>query len=175
MTKPDGRRLPEKKELIEFLNKCWMTHDAMWFYSCLQEFGLRKANKMNKAAIRSLAPIEVNRIKKFLGMEKEQIETYEALKNFFSGASELCIPDFMNVTMSFPKKNILHWEFKPKDCFAYKGMKNIGVIDDYECGVMYRVGCWIESLKIKYDVNPKIERCLMLDNPNCSGDFSLYF
>jgi len=27
----------EKKELKELLNKNWMTHDAMWFYNCLQE------------------------------------------------------------------------------------------------------------------------------------------
>jgi len=165
----------EKKELIELLNKCWMTHDAMWFYHCLQEFGILKANKMNKAAIRSLAPIEVSRIKKFLGIEKEHIETFEEFKNFFAGASELCIPDFMNATMSFSNENVLHWEFKPKNCFAYKGMENIGVIYEYECGVIYRVECWIESLEIRYDVNPKIKRCLMLDNPNCSGDFTLYF
>lgn len=165
----------EKKELIELLNKCWMTHDGMWFYCCLQEFGIQKANKTNKAAIRSLAPIEVSRIKKFLGVEKEHIETFEDFKNFFVGASELFIPDFMNATMSFPTENVLHWEFKPKECFAYKGMKRIGVIDEYECGVIYRVACWIQSLGIKYDLNPKIKRCLMLDNTNCCGDFSLYF
>ncbi len=165
----------EKKELVELLNKCWMTHDAMWFFCCLQEFGIQKANKMNKTAIRSLAPMETSRIKKFLGIEKEHIQSFEEFKNFFAGASELCIPDFMNVTMSFPKENVLHWEFKPKNCFAYKGMQSIGVIDGYECGVIYRVECWIESLKIGYEVRPKIKTCLMLDTPNCSGDFSLYF
>lgn len=152
-----------------------MTHDAMWFYQCLQGFGIRKANKMNKAAIRSLAPIEVGRIKKFLGIEKEHIETFEEFKKFFAGASELCIPAFMNATMGFPSENVLGWEFKPKNCFAYKGMKNIGVIDEYECGVIYRIECWIESLGIKHDVNPRINRCLMVDDVNCSGHFKLYF
>ncbi len=165
----------EKKELIELLNKCWMTHDAMWFLCCLQECGIDKANKINKAAIRSLAPIETMRMRKFLGIEEGPVQTFEAFKKFFSGASELCVPDFMNVHMSFPRENVLHWEFEPKECFAYKGMQNIGVIEEYECGVIYRVGCWIESLKIGYDVNPKMTRCLMLDGPNCSGDFNLHF
>jgi hypothetical protein len=162
-----------QKELIELLNKSWMTHDAMWFYHCVQEFGVGKANRLNHAAIKSLAPIEVKRIQKALGLEKEKIETFEEFKEFFSGASELCIPDFMNATMSFPDKNILHWEFKPLKCFAYKGMENIGVIDRYECGVIYRVGCWIDSLGIKYRIHPQITKCLMLADGNCSGYFKL--
>ena len=165
----------EKSELISLLNKCWMTHDGMWFYHCLQEFGIEKTNAINKAAIRSLAPIEVNRIRRFLGLKNEHIETFEEFKVFFAGASELCIPDFMNATMSFPGENILHWEFKPEGCFAYKGMQRIGVIDDYECGVIYRIECWIKSMGIKFDVNPKITKCLMRANARCSGDFILYF
>ena len=163
----------DKKELIELLNKCWMTHDAMWFSHCVREFGIDRANKLNKAAIKSLAPIEVKRIKAVLGIKKGHIETFEEFKHFFAGACELCIPDFMNATMSFPNKNILHWEFKPKECFAYKGMQNIGAIDAYECGVIYRIACWIESLGVEYIVHPPIEGCLMLARGTCSGDFRL--
>ena len=165
----------EKKRLIELLNKCWMTHDGMWFYQCFQEFGIQKANKTNKAAIRSLASIEVSRVKAFLGMEQGNIETFKEFKDFFSGASELFIPDFMNATMSFPRENVLHWEFKSKECFAYKGMRRIGVIHEYECGVIYRIECWIESQGIKHEVHPKVKRCLMLDHTGCSGDFTLSF
>jgi hypothetical protein len=165
----------EKRQVIELLNKCWMTHDAMWFLQCLQEFGIKTANKLNKGAIRSLAPIEVNRIKAFLGLTEGSVRTFQEFKDFFAGASELCIPDFMNITMSFPRQDLLHWEFKPKNCFAFKGMKHIGVIHEYECGVIYRVQCWIESLGVSYEVNPEIEKCLMTQGENCSGDFSLHF
>jgi hypothetical protein len=164
----------EKKAVVELLNKCWMTHDGMWFYHTFREVGIEKANQINKAAIRSLAPLEINRIKNFLGIEKEHLETFDEFKDFFSGASEWFIPDFMNATMSFPRKNVLHWEFKARECFAYKGMKRIGVIDEYECGVIYRLGCWIESLGITYDVSPDVKRCSMIDNPACSGDFTLH-
>ncbi len=163
------------KELIELLNRCWMTHDGMWFYHCLQEFGIEKANKLNKAAIRSLAPIEMNRLKKALGIERERFQSFQEVKDFFILTSKLVIPDFMNAIMSFPEENVLHWEFKPKSCFAYKGMVRIGAIDQYECGVIYRLECWFESLGVRYDVRPKIKRCLMLNGEKCCGDFKFNF
>ena len=165
----------EKKALIELLTKCWMSHDGMWFFHSVQEVGIKNANRINKAAIRSLAPLEINRIKKFLGLKNERIENFKEFRDFFLKASELFIPDFMNATMSFPEENVLHWEFKAKECFAYKGMQRIRVIEEYECGVIYRIACWIESLGIKFEVNPEIQRCCMIDTPYCSGNFTVYF
>jgi hypothetical protein len=164
----------KKEELIELLNKCWMTHDGMWFYHCLQEFGIAKATALNKAAIKSLAPIETLRIKRALGIEKEKIVTFEAFKYFFKGAAELFIAKFMNISVTFPDQNVLHWEFEPRKCFAYKGMQTLGVIAEYECGVIYRVECWIASLAIKYRVDPEIKKCQMLTDGCCSGDIHLY-
>jgi hypothetical protein len=48
----------EKDELKEILIKNWMTHDAMWFYHCLQECGINKTNKINKAAVRAMGIID---------------------------------------------------------------------------------------------------------------------
>jgi len=159
-----------KENIIDLLNRCWMTHDGMWFFHCLKEFGIEKANKMNKAAIRSLAPIEIARIKDVLGIEKERIATFEEFKDFFSKASNLFIPDFMNIAMSFQADSTLHWEFEKNQCFAYKGMKRIGVIDQYRCGVIYRLECWFDNLGLEYTVMPQTDRCLMLTEGNCFGD-----
>ena len=71
----------DKHQLKELLIKNWMTHDGAWFYNCVKELGVNVANKLNKASIKTLAPIEVQRIKKALGMESEKIETFEQLKN----------------------------------------------------------------------------------------------
>jgi hypothetical protein len=163
----------KRQALIELLVKCWMTHDGMWFYHCLQEFGIEKTNKINKAAIKSLAPIETGRIRRALGIEKGQIETFEEFKHFFKGASALFMAGFMNISVSFPKKNVLHWEFEPQKCFAYKGMQNLGVIAEYDCGVIFRVECWIDSLGITYTVTPQTKKCAMLVDGSCSGDFRL--
>lgn len=163
----------EKKELKELLNKCWMTHDAMWFYHCLQELGIEKTNKLNKAAIAALAPIEMKRIKKAVGIEN--IQTFEQLKELIEGAVEIVSGDFMNFTFSYPSENVLHWEFEAQKCFAYVGIKNMGVIDQYQCGVIYRIECWLDSLGIEYSVTPQVQDCLMHTSGNCSGDFNFYF
>jgi len=169
----EPRQLQEE-EIIDLLNRCWMTHDGMWFYHCLKNFGIEKANELNKAAIKSLAPMEIDRIKKALGAEK-QIENFQELKDFFIATSHLFIPAFMNIAISFPNENMLHWEFEPGNCFAYKGIKRIGAIDEYECGVIYRLACWFDSLGIKYNVTPQVRRCLILDSGVCQGDFDFYF
>jgi hypothetical protein len=167
-------RAPEllsRKEITDLLHKGWMSHDGMWFYQCLKEFGIEKANKLNKAAIQSLAPLEMKRLKKLLGIEK--VETFEEFKHLFTGGFELLIADFMNARMTFPEKNVFHWEFVPQQCFAYKGMQKMGVIEDYECGVVYRVECWIDNLGIQYAIEPPMGKCMMHAKGYCAGDFRL--
>jgi hypothetical protein len=57
---------PDERE--DLLRKNWMTHDAMWFFHTLQECGIETANKINHAAIRAMAAVEVRRITKILGI-----------------------------------------------------------------------------------------------------------
>ncbi len=165
----------KKEEIVNLLQRCWMTHDGMWFFHSMKEFGIEKANRLNKDAIRSLAPMEISRIKEAIGFRKDRIESFQELKDFFIPVSELFIPDFMNITMSFPKENVLSWEFAPNSCFAFKGMKRIGAIEKYECGVIYRLTCWFDALRLKYKVTPKIEGCLMLKAGKCSGRVEFEF
>lgn len=54
----------DKRDLRELITKGWMTHDAMWFYHTLQEFGIEKTNKINLAAVQSMSMIEAKRLKK---------------------------------------------------------------------------------------------------------------
>jgi hypothetical protein len=160
----------KKRELKELLLKCWMTHDGMWFYHCMQEWGIEKANVMNKAAIKSLAPIEIERIRKAFGIE--HIETFYDVKTLCDAAFGVLTDDFMGFLYAFPSENILHWEMKK--CFAYAGMKRLGVIDRYECGVLYRVACWFDNLGIKYTLSPRIDRCIMHSSGSCRGNFTFF-
>lgn len=165
---------PDREELIDLLNRCWMTHDGMWFYHCLQEFGIETANRLNKSAIKSLAPMEIERIKKVLGVKKK-IEDFSEFKSFFKHAAPLFIPPFMNASMTFPGEHVLHWTFEPKNCFAYKGIRRIGAIDRYECGVIYRLACWFDSLDLTYRLSPPVRGCQMLVDGTCSGNFEFSF
>jgi hypothetical protein len=165
----------EKKDVVELLQRCWMTHDGMWFYHCLKAFGIEKANGLNKAAIKSLAPLEIGRMEEVLGLKKGKIETFQELKDFFVPVSELFIPAFMNISITFPRENTLGWAFAPQNCFAYKGIKRIGAIEQYECGAIYRLACWFDCLGLTYRQTPEITGCLMLKDGTCSGEFTFYF
>lgn len=161
-----------QKELIDLLNKCWMTHDGMWFRHCLQLHGIDAANRANKAAIASLARIEVMRIKKALGLTGD-IRTFEMFEQFFLAAADLVIPDFMNVCWRFQNKDQLTWKFERGMCFAYKGICRLGVIDDYECGVLHRIRCWLDVLEIPHEFDPEFDKCLMHATGDCAGTIRL--
>ncbi len=161
----------DKNQLKELLVKCWMTHDGSWFYSCVRDFGIETANKLNKAAIKNLSVIEMQRIKKAMGWENLRIETFEQLKDFISSAFSVLKGGFMDFKYSFPENNRMHWEMNR--CFAYNGMKMIGVHKQYECGVIYRVSCWLDALGIKHTIEPEIDKCLLNSREKCSGNIIL--
>jgi hypothetical protein len=59
-----------------------MTHDGMWFFHSLMEFGIEATNRINKSAIKSLSSIEIKRIKKAIRLDKE-IESFDEFRLFF--------------------------------------------------------------------------------------------
>jgi hypothetical protein len=162
-----------KRELKELLVKCWMTHDGSWFYNCVKEFDIETANKLNKASIKSLSPIEVQRIKKALGEENLKIETFDQLKAFITNGFSILKGDFMKFEYTFPKHNVMHCE--TKKCFAYEGMKRIGVKEKYECGLLYRVRCWLDNVGVKHKLEPEINECVLHTQEKCVGDIIFEF
>jgi hypothetical protein len=166
----------EKTDIRNLLGKGWLTHDGMWFYHTCQELGIERANVLNKAAIKSLAPIEIGRAKRVLGIDKKKFDTFEEFIDFMLAALELTLPDsvFNKGHFSSPSRDLIHWYWENGQCFAYKGMKQIGVIDRYHCGVMYRIECWLEALEIKYSMRPKIEGCLMHEKGVCEGEIQVF-
>ncbi len=163
--------LPGKDELKELLIKCWMTHDAMWFYSCLQECGIEKTNRINKAAIKAMSAVEIKRIQKAVGTEK--LDTFDEFKWFFNIVMEIVTGKFMKYTYSMPTNNLMHIEWE--SCFAYEGVKALGVIDRYECGIMLRIDTWLDALNIKYEVEPKVTGCMMHADGKCFRDYRFFF
>jgi hypothetical protein len=160
-----------KNELKEILNKNWMTHDAMWFYHCLRELGIEKTNKINKAAIRDMSAIEIKRIQKVMGAT--QINSFDEFKIFFDQAMEIATGKFMKYKYSSPSHNLIHGEWE--SCFAHEGMKALGVADRYECGVMLRINTWLSTLGIKYELNPKVNGCLMHTDEKCFFEYRFFF
>jgi hypothetical protein len=166
----------EKTQIRDLLGKDWLTHDGMWFYHAFHQCGIKKANELNQAAIKSLAPIEIDRMKKILGIVHEKFETFDGLVQFLLAALELTLPDsvFKNFHITPSAGNLIRWQWERSQCFAYKGMKQIGVIDGYRCGVMYRIECWLEALDVRYSMQPVIEGCLMHDQGVCEGQIQVF-
>lgn len=160
-----------KDQLKEIMNKNWMTHDAMWFYNCLKEVGIEKTNKINKEAIRGMAAIEIKRIGKALGVA--EINSFAEFKRFFDAAMEIASGKFMKYQYSMPAHNILqgHWD----SCFAYEGMKALGVADRYECGIMLRIDTWLNTLGIKFEMAPKVTGCIMHTEGKCCFEYRFFF
>lgn len=158
-------------QIRNLLGKGWLTHDGMWFYHTFLELGIEKANELNKAAIRSMAPIEVHRMKRVLGIKKEKLETFDELVQFMQPALELTLPNsvFEKFHFTTPAENLIQWKWEDSECFAYKGMKQIGAIDGYGCGVIFRIECWLEALGFKPSLKPVINGCLMHDKGFCEG------
>ena len=159
----------DKTEIREFFSKSWMTHDAMWFYNCLQELGADKANEINKAAVQGMAGFEIRRILKLMGRNNGPVTTYDDLKEIIDTTYKLIQPEFMKLYYEFPEKNIFRGGFH--ECFAYEGLKKFGMIDSYQCGIIIRVKGWFETLGIKYEMIPDFTGCLMRDKGKCEISF----
>jgi hypothetical protein len=164
-------KLLEKDALKELLVKNWMTHDAMWFYHCLQECGIEKTNRINRAAVRDMAAIEIKRIQK--AVDAGNLDTWDEFKRFFEITMGIATGKFMKYTYSLPARNIMHGEWK--SCFAYEGVKALGVIDSYECGIMLRIDTWLDTLGVKYEVKPKVTGCMMHTDGKCFRDYRFFF
>jgi hypothetical protein len=160
-------------DLKELLIKNWMTHDGLWFFHCLQEFGIEKANALNLAAIKSLAAIEVPRNAKALGLKREDIGSFEDFKRFFPPLFSTVKGNFMEFDYRFTDRESLAWEMHR--CFAHEGMKRMGVIDQYRCGVLYRIMCWMEVLGLSCSITPPVDLCLRQKTGRCSGEIRFFF
>jgi len=166
----------EKTKIRDLLGKGWLTHDGMWFYHTYRESGLEKANELNKAAIKSMAPFEMDRMKRILGIVRLDFENFDELVQFMLSALELTLPESVlkNFHITAAAENLICWKWDNFQCFAYKGMKQMGLIDGYRCGVMYRIECWLESLGITYSMQPVIQGCLMHEKGVCEGKIKVF-
>ena len=160
----------DKDEIQELFSKNWLTHDAMWYGTCMQELGPETANRINKTAARLMATIEIQRTMKAMGKPKgAAIKTFDELAEIIDTAFRLVRNSFLTFDFSFPEKNMLRGRFD--ECFAHDGVKKFGMIDNYECGIVERVKGWLEGLGVSYKMTPDIKGCLMHQNGACEVIF----
>ena len=79
----------------------------------------------------------------------------------------------MDFNYSFPEKNVFHWEVSK--CFAYEGMKRMGAHQQYQCGLLHRVSCWLKTMNIEHELDPAVGYCLLNEIDHCSGNILFSF
>ena len=75
------------------------------------------------------------------------------------------------------------WEWRPPDtllaevqrCFAYEGIKRLGALEGYECGIFDRIYRWFDALGVSYEVSPTEERCTMHLDGSCAREIRFAF
>jgi hypothetical protein len=159
----------DKKELMNLLSKGWMTHDAMWFFHSLQEHGIEKTNKVNLAAVKSMAAVEAHRIMKAAGKKNGKVETFEEFTDLMEAFFSVVKVDFMDFYWSVAEKNRVRWGYHK--CWAHDGITKLGAIDGYRCGVILRVTTWFDALGVSYRMTPEDTGCLMHTKGKCEGEF----
>lgn len=161
----------DKEALKQLLLRGWMTHDAMWFKSALEAYGIEAANQLNRAAIRSMAPIEVKRVKQALGLDG--VRSFDALQTFMTGAMHLLGGDFMRYRWTWSPPDALHVEVDR--CFAHDGIRRIGAIERYECGIFDRIYAWFDALGVEHRATPSVDHCTMAREGTCVRDLRFSF
>lgn len=155
------------------LSKGWLTHDAMWYYCCIQELGIEKANELNLSAIGLMAMVETKRMLKALGMQDESFDSFDKVWRFFEGVRGIVIPDWMDYSFESSGNDTIRWQWH--SCFAHDGVTRIGAIDRYRCGVMYRIESWLNVLGVPFEMLPEIDGCLMHQRGECKGEICFLF
>jgi len=166
-----------KHEIRDLLGKGWLTHDGMWFIHAAAELGIERANELNRAAIRSMSGIEVRRLVEALDLDPSGLTTCASVCRLLTSGLTVLLPDsvFNRIRVSAPDPTTIRLEWDDGECFAYKGMKRAGLLDGYECGVVYRIECWLEALGIRHQVVPPVGPCQMRADGVCSSEIHLMF
>ncbi|MBI4830262.1 MAG: hypothetical protein HY801_01635 [Candidatus Lindowbacteria bacterium] len=62
---------------------------------------------------------------------------------------------------------------KANRCFAYEGVRKMGAIEGYDCGIFARMAGWLDGLGIEHEVVPPLKGCLMLTRGECQREFRI--
>ena len=148
----------------ELLRKCWYTHDARWFMSVAEEFGLEAANRLNKRTCRALGEAEMRRFVKALGIAaptnmRELVPVIEAAFRLFTP------PPLMDLEVRMVDDR--SWEGWMKRCFIHDNVVKAGIGPFYVCAAIDRIQGWHEALGMPLAEEPPALRCPKLEGREC--------
>ena len=60
------KRFIDQNGIRKFFSKNWMTHNAMWYVTCVQELGPEVTNRLNKTVVGLIAGLEIKQLTKLM-------------------------------------------------------------------------------------------------------------
>ena len=148
----------------ELLRKCWYTHDARWFMSVAQEFGLEAANRLNKRTCRALGEAEMRRLIKALGIAAptDMRELVRVVKTAFRLFTP---PPLMELEVRMIDDR--SWEGWMKSCFIHDNVVKAGIGPFYVCAAIDRIQGWHEALGLPLAEEPPDLHCPKIEGREC--------
>jgi hypothetical protein len=164
-------RQMSNEDVKNYLLTNWMTHDALWYRDVASTFGMAQASPMNLRVCRNLGRIEFRRLLK--ATRSNPPKDMAEVKLLYEEARRILVPPFFEGDMDFQGDNSIL--FKTRTCFAYSGMKEAGLIDEYECGIFERIEGWFDAMGLEYLRTPDLSRCLKYRGQECNVLVLIHF
>lgn len=161
----------DRDQLRDILIRNWMTHDALWYGEVAAKFGMAEASPMNLRVCRKLGRIEFKRLMKVV--EASPPKDFEAYRELFELGKEVFVPEFVTIQIDYPGKSLQR--FHVSECFAHKGMKKLGLLPEYECGIFERIEGWFDAMGLRYTRTPDLSRCLKFKDEECRITVQFHF
>jgi len=152
-----------RDQLKDMLLRNWMTHDALWYGEVAAKFGMAEASPMNLRVCRKLGRVEFKRLMN--GVEAPAPKNLKAYRELFELGREVFVPEFIDIAIEYPGGD--SQVFHVSECFAHQGIKKLGVLSEYECGIFERIEGWFDAMGLRYTRTPDLSRCLKFKGEEC--------
>jgi hypothetical protein len=158
-------------QLKDILLRNWLTHDALWYGEVAAKFGMAEASPMNLRVCRKLGRIEFKRLMSVV--EAPLPKNFEAYRKLFELGREVFVPEFITMQIDYPGDS--SQVFRVSECFAHLGMKRLGLLSEYECGIFERIEGWFDAMGLRYTRTPGLSRCLKYKQEECRVTVEFHF
>ena len=139
----DKFQIPLKTQKF-ILQICWAQHDGQWFLKSKKEFGIEKANSLNKNVIRSMGKIEARHTMNALGIHKGDIKSIPKCFKFFNTLMDVLIPRVMKFKF-YTESNNEGLAIVEK-CFIWREVQKSQKESEYTCACNSRHRGWLDAI-----------------------------
>ena len=146
------------------LRRCWYCHDACWFISIAEEFGLEAANRLNRRVCRALGEAEMRRFVAALGIARPKsvrglVDVMDEAMRFFAPAPLTKFDIWVIDGRSYGV-----WM---RRCFIHDNVTRAGIASSYVCAAFDRLQSWHDALNMPLAEDPQALPCAKTLGQEC--------